>query len=204
VGDGPSYLLKNVGAGHAWVSIQPRGRTSNTTGIGAKISVSAKIAGQAFTQLREITQQTNWGGHGPLLAHVGLGDARVIDEVRIDWPSGNVDVERHVRRNTHYVAVEGRGLITLQEVLIERLIERVAELAAAGTIRRGQHLMLRATLLGALEIAGKHDKASEQLMNIFVKQVNALLRDEVLSELEASWLLDPSATARSLFAQAGR
>ena len=90
----------------------------------------------------------------------------------------------------------------MQETLIARLKDRVDALAAAGTIGRNQHFILRATLLAALKLADRRARASHALMHVFVKQVDALLRDDALSESEAHSLLDPAATARLLLARA--
>lgn len=201
-GDGQNFLYRNEGTKNHWVSIQPQGRVSNSTGIGAKIWVRAKVGGHDLTQFREITQQANWGGHGPLLAHVGLRKAKLIDEIRVEWPSGKIDVERSIQPNVHYVAIEGRGLITLQEALILRLIERLDELAARKRLSRVHHVILRSTIATALKLAA-HSRAhaSERLLGLFSKQVNALSRKNALSEREVAWLLDPSATAQMLLAR---
>jgi hypothetical protein len=198
-GDGQDFLLRNDGTKNRWVSIQPQGRKSNWTGIGAKIRVRAKIDGRVVSQLREISQQSSWGGHGPLLAHVGLRDTKWIDEVRIEWPSGEIDVERGVRSNSHYVAIEGRGLITLQEALIARLIERVDRLAASKTLNRGQHVSLRVALVAALKLTNNpHGHSAERLIAGFKKQVDTLARKHVLDEREAAWLLDPATNVQRL------
>ncbi len=198
-GDGPSYLLVNGGSENAWVNIQPRGRASNTTGIGAKIRVTATIRGKRTTQLREIVQQSNWGGHGPLTAHVGLGDAKSIHDVRIEWPSGGVDVERRVRANEYYVAIEGRGLVLLTEDLLARLSERVAAFERDKTLGRVHGVTLRAALAVALKLVRLgHERAAEAIVTGFINEVGRLADRDKLDDREAHWLLDPAATVKKL------
>jgi hypothetical protein len=78
--------LKTVGNTNHWLEIQLTGRASNAQGIGAKIWVRATINGKEVWQLRQIASD----GSNPFLAHFGLGDATMVDLIRIEWPSGNV------------------------------------------------------------------------------------------------------------------
>ena len=61
---------------------------ANRTAIGAKVRVKATIDGKTVWQMREVS-----GGsicQNDLRPNFGLGDATIIDTVRIEWPSGNV------------------------------------------------------------------------------------------------------------------
>lgn len=196
---GPSYLLQNAGNTNAWVNIQPRGTESNSTGIGAKVRVRAKVFGQYVEQLREIVQQSSWGGHGALSAHVGLGDAKWIHEVRIEWPSGEIDVERHVRSNEHYVAIEGHGLISLKEDLLRRLVQRVAKFERDRVLSRTQSIRLRSTLAVAIKLVQlRRGRAAEALIKVFSRDVRRLAHRHELDGRQAKWLLDPAATVKRL------
>jgi hypothetical protein len=78
----------NNGNTNHWIDIQCAGMTSNKAGIGAKVRVRTTVNSQVVWQMREICAQNGYSGHDDLRAHFGLGDARIIEELKVDWPSG--------------------------------------------------------------------------------------------------------------------
>jgi sugar lactone lactonase YvrE len=100
-------LFRNNGNGNNWISIRCIGTISNRSAIGAKVRATATIRGNEVWQLREISGQTGAKGQNSLNAHFGLGDADMIDEVKIEWPSGRVDVFTNVDVNQFLTVVEG-------------------------------------------------------------------------------------------------
>jgi hypothetical protein len=58
-----------------------------------------------MSQLREISGGTGFG-QTSLLAHFGLGDAAIADTVRIEWPSGAIQVIHSVSVNQTLTVVE--------------------------------------------------------------------------------------------------
>ncbi|NNF58956.1 MAG: T9SS type A sorting domain-containing protein [Rhodothermaceae bacterium] len=101
--------------GNASFKVNLIGLVSNRDGIGAKVRATATILGEAVTQLREVSAQTTFNGQNALTAHFGLGDATIIDELRIEWPSGQVDTYTAVDINAFAdrfaTAREGEGLV---------------------------------------------------------------------------------------------
>ena len=96
-----NYLFTNNepanGNTNHWINIQCVGTTSNKAGIGAKVQVRAEIeAGKTIWQMREISAQTGYCSHNNLRAHFGLGDATIIAELKVEWPSGNVQTLTNV------------------------------------------------------------------------------------------------------------
>ncbi len=92
----PNALFRNSGNSNAWLLFKLVGTKSNRAAIGAKVRLKTTIQGEIVTQLREIS-----GGHGmasqnDLRAHFGLGDATQADEIRIEWPSGQVTELKNV------------------------------------------------------------------------------------------------------------
>lgn len=57
--------------------------------------LTATIRGQRVEQMRELTGGDGRSGQ-TLIAHFGLGDAAIIDTLRIEWPSGLVQELRDV------------------------------------------------------------------------------------------------------------
>ena len=89
--DNENFLYQNVkGACQSKSCITLVGTNSNQSAIGAKIYVKATIYGQAITQMREITAQSGGGigGQNELKAIFGLGDAGIVEEIKVVWPSG--------------------------------------------------------------------------------------------------------------------
>jgi len=86
-----NFLYQNVkGACQGKSCITLVGTNSNQSAIGAKIYVTATVYGQRITQMREITAQSGGGigGQNEMKTIVGVGDAGIIDEIKVLWPSG--------------------------------------------------------------------------------------------------------------------
>lgn len=86
--NGKSALYRNLRNGNHWIKFQLKGTASNAAALGAKVRVKATIGGKTFWQMREITSGTY--SQDDLRPNFGLGDATVVETVRIEWPSGNV------------------------------------------------------------------------------------------------------------------
>jgi PKD repeat protein len=86
------FLYLNDGNSNNWLNVQLEGTFSNLSAVGAKVSVKATINGTPGWQLREISGQTGYLSQNSLPAEFGLGDAAVIDSVKIAWPSSVVQV----------------------------------------------------------------------------------------------------------------
>ncbi len=87
-GTHPVWLYRNQGNGNHWLKFNLVGTHSHRSAIGAKIRVRATLGGASVWQLREIVG--NRTAEDGRRAHFGLGDATQVDEVVIEWPSGNV------------------------------------------------------------------------------------------------------------------
>lgn len=109
---GPNYLYRNAATNdNHWISLTAVGTTSNRSGIGAKITVWATIDGQATQQVRHISgSPTGDRSQNSLRAHFGLGDAIVIDSLRIAWPSGLSETYFSVSADQFLVITEGESL----------------------------------------------------------------------------------------------
>ena len=88
-GDGPLRLLENrtfgSAASHGFLVIKPRMRTRNRFAIGAVVRI---VTGKLH-QMRLITAGTSYLGQEPAEAFFGLGSARIVDRVLIEWPDGS-------------------------------------------------------------------------------------------------------------------
>jgi hypothetical protein len=105
-GNGPQndFLYANNGNGNTWINIKCIGTASNVSAIGAKVKVLTTINDSPVWQLREISGGTF--SQDSLNAEFGLGDAAIIDEIRIEWPSGNVQTLTSVAVNQFLTVTE--------------------------------------------------------------------------------------------------
>jgi len=91
-------LLNRSGEGRGWIRLGLRGTKSNRFGIGARVTAAGQVlelaAGHGYLS-----------GNAPWL-HFGLGAARETD-VRVRWPSGQVDEYRALPGNRVWTLVEG-------------------------------------------------------------------------------------------------
>ena len=88
--------------GNNWLMVKTVGTVSNRDGIGARVSVVAR----GRTQIREITAGGSNSSQNMLPAHFGLGQVGSVDELRVRWPSGAVQVLRDVGVNQVLTVVE--------------------------------------------------------------------------------------------------
>ena len=93
-----SFLYRNNGNANAWLKVKLVGTASNRDGVGAKVRVQAKYAGQTRWQRRDVSAGDYYNGNH-LIAFFGLGDATKADVVRIEWPSGTVQELQKVAAN---------------------------------------------------------------------------------------------------------
>ena len=100
--DHPVALLRNDSVSQNWLQLELVGRKSERDAIGARVLVQAgdqqwtgwQIAGDGYMCTNE-----------PIV-HFGLGDAKRIDRLTIEWPSGNTQVVDNISVNTRYLIIE--------------------------------------------------------------------------------------------------
>ncbi len=96
------YRTELGGSNSNWLSI--RLDTQKTphlapNGFGSKVQIT--VDGQQI--VRAINGCSNYLSQSELTAHFGVGDATMIDELRIEWADGNVTIVRQVAANQHLI-----------------------------------------------------------------------------------------------------
>jgi enediyne biosynthesis protein E4 len=82
--NGPAqYFVNRVPNRGHWLRIRLRGHESNREGIGAIIRARTGD----HRQMRVITAGDGYASQYSRVAHFGLGDATVIDELEVTWPN---------------------------------------------------------------------------------------------------------------------
>jgi hypothetical protein len=104
--DVTNSLYLNNGNSNNWIIIKPIGTISNRSAIGIKIRLKATVFENQLRQMRELTSITGEHSQGPLELHFGLGDATLIDSIRIEWPSGSIQILADVAVNQFLTITE--------------------------------------------------------------------------------------------------
>jgi len=106
------FLYHNNGNSNGWITIKLIGISSNKAAIGTKIRLKATINGSSVWQLREVSAQSAYCSQNDLRVHFGLGNATIIDSLKIEWPSGINQYSVSLSPNQFLSIVESATLTT--------------------------------------------------------------------------------------------
>jgi enediyne biosynthesis protein E4 len=93
--EAPSLLRNRAKHSGNWVILKLEGTRSNRSAIGARVRVTAG----GRTQVDEVRGGGSYLSQHDLRLHFGLGSAREIERVEIDWPSGAHQIVSDIRLN---------------------------------------------------------------------------------------------------------
>jgi hypothetical protein len=99
----PTILRNESGGMNQWIQVQLRGTKSNREGIGARVTVTAGD----LTQIDEVHSGRSYQSDFGKRLHFGLGQRRRVDQIRVSWIGGGVDLIRNVEAGRLIIAVEG-------------------------------------------------------------------------------------------------
>ena len=103
---------------NSWLKVKLSGTTSNLEGIGTRVEVDLGN----HTMIRYRHGSSGYLSQNSDKLHFGLGSATIIDEMRVYWPSGNVDTYQNINTlNQVLFLTEGETALPL------RLVEFSAE-----------------------------------------------------------------------------
>ncbi len=96
-------LLKNQGAGGGnWITIRAQGGKSNSFGLGTTVRVQTSNG----LQVREINNVASYLSANDIRLHVGLGTAKIVQQIDVLWPSGTKQTLKDVAVNQILVIKE--------------------------------------------------------------------------------------------------
>jgi hypothetical protein len=104
-GDAPQLLRNEGGNSNGWLALQLVGRESNRSAVGARVTVRV---GER-TLIKEVKAGFSFLSQGGLELIFGLGNAATAENVRIRWPSGDVQDLGSVASGTRLTVLEGVG-----------------------------------------------------------------------------------------------
>ena len=93
--DSTPWILKNPGSAGNWLLMKLRGTISNRDAIGARVTARTG----KLTQTREVKSGGSYQSQNDFRLHFGLGSAATVDEIKIRWPSGKLQVLNNVKSN---------------------------------------------------------------------------------------------------------
>ncbi len=107
INDRPSLYRNEGGNGNGWVGFRLEGTLSNRDAIGARVEI---MVGDR-RQIGEVRSGGSYLSHNDMLVHFGLGESARIDEVRIRWPSGEIEELEALEGNRLWTIREGEGIV---------------------------------------------------------------------------------------------
>jgi enediyne biosynthesis protein E4 len=102
-GGGSLLFFENHFPQRHYLEVSLRGTKSNRLGIGARLV--ARVQGQQL--VREMYPQNTFASQMPNIVHFGLGSAAQVDQLTIQWPSGQKQVLDNLAADRHIVVEEG-------------------------------------------------------------------------------------------------
>lgn len=84
----PRFYANTSSALNHWLAVELEGTTSNRDAIGAQVFVRTPDGKQ---QMRALMAGHSYRVGTPKTLHFGLGDQRVVSEIEIRWPNGQID-----------------------------------------------------------------------------------------------------------------
>jgi len=110
----PSVLLANPGHNNHWIGLQLIGVKSNRSAMGARIRVVLD-APEPRSIYRTVNSGTSFGDT-PFEQHIGLGQARAIKQIEIQWPAGSRQILSGLAVDSMYQLREGAAHATLRNI----------------------------------------------------------------------------------------
>jgi hypothetical protein len=102
-----------------WIKIKLRGVKSNRTGIGSRVTVTARTkpdSQKPLAQMDELRSGGSYFSQNDLRMHFGLDQATKVELVEIRWLSGQVDQLRDLDVNRLYVIQEGGQILKSEKL----------------------------------------------------------------------------------------
>ena len=118
--DYANALFENPGREGNWVTLLLESPTANRFAVGARLEVKIREGGVERSIHRVVGSGGSFGGSS-LRQEIGVGYARIVDEVIVGWPTGLEQRFGPLEINRFYEIVEGRERATVVDLPAFRL-----------------------------------------------------------------------------------
>jgi enediyne biosynthesis protein E4 len=109
VGQPPALLRNDGGNTNHWLGIRLEGTRSNRDGIGAKVELTIG----ATNRVKQRLGGTSYCSASDPRLLFGLGTIRIIDQVKVRWPSGATSTVKNVAAN-QYLTIKEAATVNLR------------------------------------------------------------------------------------------
>lgn len=116
-----TQLWKNNGGSNNWFKVNLEGTISNRDGVGSIIEVT--LGSQKF--IRSTHCGISYQSQNSFTETIGIGQAAVIDTVKIKWPSGIVDIYTNIAAGSTINSLEGETLAQQSAVTFSDVTNQV-------------------------------------------------------------------------------
>jgi len=106
---GPQILSSVPDPAHYWIGIQLEGAPRNRLALNARVRVTVN----GVTQLGEVRSGGSYLSQSDLRLHFGLGTAKSIDTLEVQWPGGAAQVFHGIAGDKFYHLKQGGELLPL-------------------------------------------------------------------------------------------
>ncbi|MEW6237747.1 MAG: CRTAC1 family protein [Candidatus Omnitrophota bacterium] len=107
-----TLLINELHNSNHWINIKLQGTKSNRNGVGAQVFVTAG----GKTQKNEVRAGSSYQSHYDLRLHFGLGKAKKIDEIKVQWVGRGEDIYRGISADRFILLKEGASDIDDQKI----------------------------------------------------------------------------------------
>lgn len=160
-------LYRNNGNANHWLKLVLVGSVSNRSAVGAIVRIKANIGGRSQWQVREVSGSSNRYGFQDMRPNFGVGEATVVETVRIEWPSGTVQELVNVATDQILTVNEPTRLepylrITdgTVELKVNSWIGLVYQIEASSDLEDWEHVTTLTNLTGVLTFEDPELKSS--------------------------------------------
>ena len=107
IGDTPDLLRNDTSSINNWITIKLIGKKSNRDAIGSKVTLQYAET----SKIIEIKSGGSYLSHNQFQLQTGLGTAKMVDQISVNWQNGVKDVIKDVQSNQRLTIKEGNGII---------------------------------------------------------------------------------------------